>query len=367
MTKHLIFLPLFILFITGCAKKYTEFENISKANLKKVEISQLEGFENDDLDESFEVFKKACERSYRYGLLKEVCKKSKSSNNAKSFFTSNFDIYAIYSKDHSDKGLITGYYEPMLNGSRKKSGKYRYPVYEVPDDLLTVDLDEVYPKLKGLRLRGRIVGNKVVPYFKRDEIKNAKGLTPICYVDDDIDLFFLQIQGSGKVRLDSGEVINVGYSNQNGRKYYSIGRKLIEMKEISKEKVSLQSIKKWLKQNPDKKEEILNLNESYVFFRESKKGATGALGVELTAKRNLAVDRRYIPLGLPVFIQTLSPDTKEPMNRLMVAADVGGAIKGEIRADLFFGSGKKAEELAGIMKEEGRLYLFLPKEAIKRQ
>ena len=351
-----------LLAFVGCSVKVEQKPEITKAALQKVKWEDIKGFGQDDLKLAFDVFKKDCKGSKKYDSLKDICKKADLTNSYESFFQTNFTPYKLLSKDGSDDGLITGYYEPLLYGSYTKSEKYKYPLYTTPKDLIVIDISDAYPELKKYRLRGKLKDNKIVAYDSREEIENnpTKGLHPICYVDDKIDLFFLQIQGSGKVLLDDGEIINVGYAQQNGRKYYSIGRKLIEMGAVSKKDISLQSIRKWLNDNPDKIDQVLNLNESYVFFRESKKGATGSLGVELVPKRNLAVDRSYIPLGFPVFINTTNPIDGKPIDQLMVAADTGGAIKGEIRADLFFGYGKEAEQLAGKMKQKGKLYILIP-------
>jgi membrane-bound lytic murein transglycosylase A len=350
-----------ILFITGCAPKYNkEFEKISKANLKQSSWKELKDFENDDLNLSLEVFKKACVRSKRYNTFKNACEKALKTSNAKQFFQENFTPFKLYDDKNSEQGLITGYYEPLLNGSRIKTGKFKYPIYNVPKDLITVDLSSVYPELKKYRLRGQLKGNKLIPYNTRAQMGKKIDLEPICYVDSKVDLFFLQIQGSGKVKFQDGTIINVGYANQNGRSYNSIGKAMIKKGYITPSQGSLQGIKKWFEENPTKIDEVLNINESYVFFQESKRSATGALGVELVAKRNLAVDRKYIPLGMPVFIQTSNPINKKEINQLMIAADVGGAIKGQIRADFFWGNSKMAEETAGRMKEKGILYMLIP-------
>jgi len=348
-------------FITGCAPKYNkDFEKISKANLKQSSWSDLKDFEQDDLELSLEVFKKACVRSKRYDTFKLVCEEALKTHNAEEFFKNNFTPYKLFDENNSEQGLITGYYEPLLNGSRIKTGKFQYPIYKMPKDLITVDLSSVYPELKRLRLRGQLKGNKLIPYNTRAQMEKKKNLEPISYVDSKVDLFFLQIQGSGKVKFQDGTIINVGYANQNGRRYNSIGKAMIRKGYITPDQGSLQGIKKWFEENPTKVDEVLNINESYVFFQESKKSATGALGVELVAERNLAVDRRYIPLGMPVFIQTNNPLNKKEINQLMVAADVGGAIKGQIRADFFWGNSKEAEEVAGKMKQKGILYMLIP-------
>ena len=350
-----------IFLFTGCSYKGEKIETISKkASLEKVNFDDLENFYNDDLDYALSVFKKGCEKSKRYSILKDICEKSTTAKDGKSFFTSNFQPYKLLDDNGNDDGLITGYYEPLLYGSLEKSGKYKYPIYQVPDDMITVDLSSVYPELKKFRLRGKIKNNRLIPYETRAQMDSKKNLKPICYVDNKVDLFFLQIQGSGKVQLDNGKIINVGYANQNGREYKSVGKYMLKNGFLKRNKASVQGMKEFFETNPDKIDEILNHNESYVFFRESNKGATGSLGVELVAKRNLAVDRSYIPLGMPVFISTKNPVSKNRIDSLMVAADVGGAIKGEIRADFFWGYGEEALKYAGRMKEKGKLYILVP-------
>lgn len=360
--KHIIFLfTISLILFTGCT---TKLEHISKADLQESSFDDIDGFYDDNLDLALEVYKKDCKRAKRYDLFKDICQKIETATNGEDFFTENFTVYKLLDNEFEDEGTITGYYEPLLYGSLQKSEKYQYPIYKTPNDMIIVDLSSVYPELKKYRLRGKIKDNKLIPYDNRKEFharENKENLEVIAYVDNKVDLFLLQIQGSGKVKLDSGPIINVGYSNQNGRRYKSIGKYMLKKGYINRSQASIQGMKEYFKQNPQMVEEILNINESYVFFVENEKGATGSLGSELTAKRNLAVDRRYIPLGMPVFIDTKNPVTKEPIRQLMVAADTGGAIKGKIRADFFWGYGDNAFEYAGRMKEKGKLYIFVPK------
>jgi membrane-bound lytic murein transglycosylase A len=282
------------------------------------------------------------------------------------FFELNFTPYQVVNPDGSDSGLVTGYYEPLLHGSRTRSARYRYPVYGVPDDLLVVDLGELYPELKNMRLRGRLEGRRVVPYFDRAQIED--GAAPVAgreivWVEDAVELFFLQIQGSGRVKLDSGETIMLGYADQNGYPYRSIGRLLIERGDLPFEKASMQGIKAWGRQNPDQLQDVLNYNASYVFFRERPAGLPGplgALGVPLTARRSIAVDARHIPLGAPVFLATTMPNSRQPLQRLMLAQDTGGAIRGAVRADFFWGFGDEAAALAGSMRQSGKMWVLLP-------
>ncbi len=359
-SKYIFFSFFIILLATGCGPKF-EHLSYSKAKLQKVEFKNLKEFENDDLSLALDVFKKACVRSKRKALFKDVCKKAYISDNAKEFFTKNFTPYKLHGKDGKDTGVITGYYEPLLYGSLKKTKKYKYPVYGVPKNLITVNLSKIYPELKKYRLRGKIKGNKLIPFNSRSEISNNEEYEVLCYVNSKIDLYFLQIQGSGKVQLEDGTLLNIGYANQNGRKYKSIGRYMIKKGYIGNGiDASMQGMKKWFEANPLKADAVLNKNNSYVFFEKRKTGATGSLGVPLVAKRNLAVDTKYIPLGMPVFINTKNPVTRKEINTLMLAADTGGAIKGEIRADFFWGYSKEAAKYAGRMKEQGELYILVP-------
>ena len=282
------------------------------------------------------------------------------------FFEVNFTPYQVVNPDGSDNGLTTGYYEPLLHGSRTRSARYRYPVYGVPDDIVVIDLGKLYPELKYMRLRGRLEGRRVVPYFDRAQIE--AGAAPlagreILWVEDPVELFFLHIQGSGRVRLESGETIMLGYAEQNGHPYRSIGRLLIDRGELTLEQASMQGIKAWARRNPARLQDLLNNNPSYVFLHELPAGLSsppGTLGVPLTAGRSIAVDPRYIPLGAPVFLATTMPNSNQPLRRLMLAQDTGGAIRGAVRADFFWGFGNEAGILAGAMRQRAKMWVLLP-------
>lgn len=283
------------------------------------------------------------------------------------FYELKMNPFQVFNQDGSEQGTITGYYEPLLKGSRSRSERFRYPIYAAPEDMLEIDLGEAYPQLKGQRLRGRLSGKRVVPYFKRAEID--AGTVPLkgrelYWVENAVELFFLQIQGSGRIELADGRQIKIGYADQNGHPYVSIGRKLIEMGEMKLEDASMQSIKAWGERNPDRLNALLDMNPSYVFFRELPENLSaplGALGVPLTNEYSIAVDPRAIPLGLPVFLATTHPNTTTPLNRLMLAQDTGGAIRGAVRADFFWGFGEKAASQAGRMKQQGRMWVLFPK------
>lgn len=288
---------------------------------------------------------------------------------ARAFFETRFVPHEVINESGRHEGLVTGYYEPLLHGSLVKTKRYRYPIYRTPPDLLAIDLAELYPELRGKTLRGRLHEHRVVPYFSRAEI--GDGANPLAgnelvWVDDPVALFFLQIQGSGRVQLPDRSTLFVGYADQNGHPYTAIGRKLIEMGALTPEEVSLQSIRDWLQAHPNQAEAVLNSNPSYVFFtlRDPElPGPIGSLSVPLVPERSIAVDPAYIPLGTPVWVDTVLPprdDGARPYRRLVFAQDTGGAVKGAVRADVFFGYGAEAEDLAGRMKQSARLYVLLP-------
>jgi membrane-bound lytic murein transglycosylase A len=232
---------------------------------------------------------------------------------------------------------------------------------------LVVDLSSLHPDLKNKRLRGRLEGNRVVPYLSRGDIDREGGPLQgdeLVWVDDAVEVFFLHIQGSGQVELENGERIRVGYADQNGHPFRSLGRLLIQSGEIPAERASMQGIKDWARRNPKRAQDFLNANPSYVFFRELPReltGPLGALGVPLTPERSIAVDPRVVPLGVPVYLATTWPNTSDPLNRLMVAQDTGGAIAGAVRVDFFWGFGDAAGNLAGKMRQGGRIWVLLPK------
>jgi membrane-bound lytic murein transglycosylase A len=289
----------------------------------------------------------------------------------RAYFELHFTPYALRRSDHRS-GLVTGYYEPLLRGSRTPGKKYRFPLYAPPDDLLTIELGDVYPELKNMRLRGRIDGRRVLPYWSRADIDGGRAPLAgkeLVWVDDAVEAFFLEIQGSGRIKFDDGSMIRVSYADQNGYPFRSIGRLLVERGELPLERASMQGIKNWGRQNPDKLPALLEDNPSYVFFRElplpasGPDGPPGALGVALTAGRSIAVDARFVPLGAPVFLATTWPNSTRPLNRLMFAQDTGGAIRGPLRADFFWGFGDEAASQAGKMKQVTEMWLLWPKDA----
>lgn len=270
----------------------------------------------------------------------------------------------------TETGLFTGYFEVALKGSRRASQKNPVPLYGRPNDLIMVDLGQFRDEFKGRQIAGRIEGNQLIPYPARRDIDNGAlgNRAPIlAWVSDPIDAFFLHVQGSGRVDLDEGGVLRIGYDAQNGRPYTAIGKQLIDRGALTRETVSMQSIRAWMAAHPNDAAALMAENPSYVFFRELKgPGPIGAEGVALTPGRSLAVDRAYIPLGLPLWLDAMqpNPDPAGPdlrLQRLMVAQDTGGAIRGAVRGDVFWGYGAVAAEVSGRMKHQGRYWLLLPK------
>ena len=267
-------------------------------------------------------------------------------------------------------GLFTGYFEPLLHGSRRRSARYDIALYTQPSDLVSVDLGRFRDDLRGRRVAGRVRGRSLEPYDDRDAIASGslagRGLE-LVWVDDAVDAFFLHIQGSGRVELDDGSTFRVGYAAQNGHPYHAIGRTLVDWGELTLDEVSLQSIDAWLRAHPDRAVEVMATNDSYVFFRRIRgEGPVGAQGVALTPERSLAVDRQHVPLGVPVWLDAMIPAAapEAPDERrqwLVVAQDTGGAIRGAVRGDVFWGAGERARAIAGRMAHRGRYWVLAPR------
>ena len=365
--------------------------------LEPVGFDRLKGWGADDPSDSLVAFRRSCSvlRSHApsepmapdpaFGQISDwlpACTAADataslaSAASARRFFETWFQFYRV--SDHGNQdGLFTGYYEPVLYGSRHPDGRYRVPLHAPPPDLLRIDLGRFNPDLAGYAIWGRVADGAFVPYYTRAEIDDgalAGRNLELVWVDDPIAAFFLQIQGSGQVRLDDGSVVRVGYAAQNGRPYRAVGRDLIEMGALSRGQVSLQTIRAWLSAHPADAPTLMERNPSYIFFQEhpeltADEGPLGSEGVPLTAGRSLAVDRRFLPLGAPVWLDASAPEPDDPqgeapLRRLMVAQDTGGAIKGVVRGDVFWGAGDRAEAIAGRMQSRGHLALLLPKALI---
>lgn len=284
-----------------------------------------------------------------------------------------FSLYRVNGADGGNKALFTGYFEPTFDGSLSPDRTYRHPIYRKPDDMLGIDLSLFGSKYKDQSITARIDGGKVVPYYSRREIETDKTLEgkglEIAWLKDPLDVAFLQIQGSGRIRLRDGKIISVGYHASNGRSYKSIGRYMIERGLLTMEEVSMHTIRAYLSTHPEILDEVLNYNPSYVFFRRMENGPYGNLGVILTAGRSLALDSALFPKGALCFISCVKPVTDNKgkiekwtdFSRFVLNQDTGGAIKGAGRADIYWGNDDYAELAAGNLKHEGELFVLAPK------
>ena len=356
-----------------------------KPVLEPVAWSTLPGWADDPLVDAWPAFIASCNALATKPEWSAVCSSARAIDAGdalaiRNFFESRFVAHRVTTSDGNDTGLVTGYYEPLLRGSRVPAAPYLTPLYGVPDDLLIVDMTSLYPELKGKRLRGKVVGRTVVPYPSRGDLAASGALRgkEVLWVDDPVEAFFLEIQGSGRVQLfDAGrdgrtvrETVRLAYADQNGQPYKSIGRWLVDQGEMTLAQASMQNIKAWAMAHPDRLQELLGANPSEVFFKEEKivdpsQGPKGALGVPLTPQRSIAVDPKVVPLGAPVFLATTQPLSEAPLQRLVMAQDTGGAIAaapgGAVRADYFWGFGAEAGNSAGRMKKQGRMWVLLPR------
>ncbi|MEQ8389945.1 MAG: murein transglycosylase A [Thalassospira sp.] len=376
--------------ITGDIEEPVKQEDI--LTLRPVTFADLDGWQSDDMRPAIRAFARSCKAMSRrdddkmvgpdvrmgtIGQWRNSCETAVSldvdslrKEDARAFFQSDFRPY-LSGNGTKPEGLFTGYYEPELRGSLTKGDQFQTPIYLKPDDMVSIDLGDFRDDLKGTKLVGRLSGSSVKPYFDRAEIENGalsgRNLEMV-WVDDAVDAFFLQIQGSGRVVLPDNSVLRVGYAATNGHPYFAIGRELIERGALTRETVSLQTIQKWLHDNPDEADAVMNTNASFVFFHPLKTdpddpngGPLGSQGVALEPGRSLAVDRRFHAMGVPVWLETRDPmNLDRKFNRLMIAQDTGGAIRGPVRGDIFFGPGDDAALFAGHMNRSGQKFVLLP-------
>ncbi|AXA33639.1 murein transglycosylase A [Francisella adeliensis] len=344
-------------------------KNSHKITYKPESFADFKNWDNANQLKSFNAFKKSCkkileENKPKYKSWISVCNKAivtklKSKGEAKLFFEENFTPFQIiYNSD--DTGTFTGYYEPTMKGSLVKTLQYTVPIYRTPKDLVKIPDGDDFKY-------GRYKGDKFIPYYTRAEISKGNLYSKkdvLVWVKSKVDRTFLQIQGSGRIETDSGDIL-VGYDSQNGHKYEPIGRYLLDKNYISRKDMSMQSIKEWLSNNKGQIDKVLNYDPSFVFFRYlNAKNAIGAQGVELTPGYSLAIDDKFHSYGVPMWLETNyyknNHEETSPLNRLMIAQDTGGAILGAVRGDVFWGHGKQAEYNAGHMNNEGKLWILLP-------
>jgi len=356
--------------------------------IKPSSFKQLPGWDQADIQTSFTTFQVSCKaflrqdperpvgsaeipmraKDWQPACLAAAKIKPVNEANARKFFKRWFQPVEFYNKKPVN-GLFTGYYLPLLHGKMQRTAEYSVPIYGVPANMITLNLNDFGSDLPNRRLVGRFVNNKFVPFHNRAEINKGalKDKAPVLvWVNSHIDRLFLEIQGSGVVQLDTGETMYVGYAGENGASYTPVGKVLVERGIMTKQTASMQGIRAYLEANPEEILPVINRNKSFVFFQIlHHSAAMGAQGVALTPGYSLAVDRKWIPLGTPLWLSTTRPvidsDKPKKLQRLMIAQDTGGAIRGAVRGDVFWGAGDEATYIAGKMKNEGHYWLLLPK------
>lgn len=339
--------------VSGFVGTPTVAQIIATDRLTPVPWSDVPGWSDDALVGATTALRQSCSRLGRQPDWRRSCALADQIDEldtgaARDFFEHYFTAYQLANRDGSVVGLVTGYYEPLLHGSRVRHAPYLYPLYRLPGG----GRRESLPSRAQLMRSGVLTGAELV------------------YVDDPIEAFFLQVQGSGRIMMDDGSVMRVGFGGTNNQPYRSIGRWLLDEREIAPSQATMQGIKAWARANPSRVDALLDVNPRFVFFKEmpsngeganSSDGPIGALGVPLTPERSIAVDPSAIPLGVPVFLATTRPLSGTALNRLVFAQDTGSAIKGDVRADFFWGLGDEAGDLAGRMKQQGRMWIVLPR------
>lgn len=357
----------------------------TKISLKPVTYADLPGWKQDDHLAALKAFLRSCETVIAAAetgdgkaggelapALAKVCAAAQSLARptraaARAFFEQHFVPHRVVRKQ--GHGFLTGYYEPVLSGSRKPQGRFRTPIYKRPPDLVNVVSETQRASKSAGYTHLRKTAKGTEPYPTRAEIEQGalkgQGLE-LLYLADPVDAFFMQVQGSGRIKLTDGSSVRVNYDGKNGHPYTSVGRYLVDKGYMKKDEVTLQSLRRWLRADPERGKKAMWQNASFVFFRELKGegalGPLGALGVPLTPGRSLAVDPAFHPLGAPVYVTapSLKISAERGFKRLMVAQDVGSAIKGPERGDIYFGSGEKAGRLAGTTQHAGSFFVLLP-------
>ena len=380
LKRGLILILLFLLVSCRGGEQDSDYSGTQKIELKKSSFSDLKGWENDDFYLFDKALKSVCGAivknprqslasdyvEYSSAAYKAHCQKMmgiSDKNELKRYIENNFEPYAVFA-DGRANGKFTSYYEANLRASYQKGGQYQYPIYGKPKDLVEINLRDFDASLPNQRLIGRVKNGKLVKYYTRTEIDKGHLDAPvILWGDDPVDIYIMQIQGAAVATLPTGEEVRVGYAENNGHKFKGIGSILLEKKLIKPNEASMPKIREWLKKNGDKAKANMLLNDRFIFHQIVKaEGPLGAMGLPLFAGRALAVDRSYIPLGSMMWLETTAPDGAS-LNKIVMAEDVGGAIKGGVRGDYFWGHGEQALEQAGRMNAQGRYYILIPKGA----
>lgn len=378
-TLKIVLSVIFCFAVISCSHEEKE-QTSAPVKLSKTSFNALEGWNSDDFRQAIPVFTKNCAKilqnsktylsdssvKIKTSDYQKICRKFSAQNittskKMKSFLESEFTPYIVYA-GNNPIGKFTSYYEATVHASLEKSERYKYPIYGKPKDLVEMNLRDFDSDLPNTRLVGHVIGGKFVPYYKRAEIENNGVNAPVLmWGDDPVDIHFMQIQGSAIAKMDDGSELRIGYADNNGHKFKGIGSIMLEKKLLKSGEVSMENIRKWLREHPKEAEKLMQQNERFIFQRISDAdGPMGAFGIGLTAGRSMAVDNSMIPLGSVLWLDTVDPD-KKPLQKLMFAQDIGAAIKGAVRGDYFWGHGDEALYYAGRMNSAGKYYLLIPK------
>lgn len=391
--KHKILYPIITVLALLLLSVILWKPKLHRVSFREVSFSQLPGWDRADPKKSLQAFQLSCKAFLKQNPDKPVgsdyfdlqvkdwnpaCKaalslETSSNKKVKAYFQKWFTPVEFFDRKPV-RGLFTGYYMPLLHGSLTKTADYNVPIYGLPNNLVTVNLGLFDPTLKSRRIIGRKKGHQILPFYTREEINHdaiAKFTPVIAWISSKIDRSFLEIQGSGIIKLTSGEQFVVGYAAENGARYTPVAKVLIDQGVMTKDNASMQHIRKYLEAHPDQLDPVLNQNKSFVFFSVlQKEAALGAQGVALTPGYSLAIDRKWVPLGAPIWLNTSRPDQQSDkqkvFQRLMIAQDTGGAIRGVVRGDVYWGAGERATSIAGKMKNRGHYWLLLPRHTLIR-
>lgn len=378
--KHLLFyISAAVLFLASCGQEEPAAPApVSGLKLEKAAFSDLNGWNDDNQAEAFEAFRLSCksivkskseflgnaEIKIKTADYQKICGKAAkiAPQDFRRFVEDNFVPYAV-TFDGSQTGKFTAYYEPLIHVSYTKDGTYKYPIHAKPTDLIEFNPRDFGQSMPSKRLLGRVEGQKLVPYFSRKDILSGKGkIQTLLWADSFVDVFVMHIQGPAVAVFPDGSRIRISYADTNGREFKGIGSILLKHGELKPGEASMGNVKKWLLAHPEKALKYMNENQRYVFHQLiGASGPLGAMGLPLTAQRSLAVDKSYVPLGSLLWLETTAPGNR-PIRKLVNAQDVGGAIKGAIRGDFYWGSGgDDILELAGKMNAAGSYYILMPK------
>jgi len=355
--KNRLLLLIGILFL-GCSPEPSkQLNTFSYGAYHESSFEKIPYWQDENFAQALKIFQKTCQHTNTKELFKVVCSNAQEVTNPRAFFEDNFTPFVSLSKTPE----VKGYYEPLLYGSLKKTKIFKYPVYGYPKDMFQIDLLASYQKEFSKPLRGRIVNQKIKPYFSRAEIdKGAIQTKPLCYVDNKIDLYFLQESGSGKILLNNKKSLYLGYADHNGHPYHDIRTLMLEKKLLKKSEINPKAMREYLRKHPQKQDEIFQANANYTFFEKYKQSPMSSLGMSLIPRRSVAVDEKSIPLGMPLFVNMREPLKDEAIHTMMFAHDTKEKLKGDAKIEVYFGSGKTAQNEAEATEQNFDLWILVP-------